>query len=130
MMAIRLPTGLLEGNAFNESACKTRMDSGSRCKISATTVDTKVSWDWPEDEVPINAVMCPDKSTRTKQESIQVVVSFFGLNKGSNDEFPPEGSKQVDIPIPANKPSERKASRSLSRSSKDAAAMALPRTVL
>jgi hypothetical protein len=77
------------------------MLSGSRSRISPTTVETKVSWAWPEEEVPIKAVMLPDKSIRTRQESIQVVVSFFGLNKGSKEELPPEGSRQVEKPTPA-----------------------------
>ena len=76
-----------------------------------------VSWAWPDVEVPIKAVTEPDKSTRTKHESIQVVVSFLGLNRGSKDELPPEGSRQVEMPMPANWPAARKASRSLTNSS-------------
>ena len=29
---------------------------------------------------------------------------FFGLNKGSKEELPPEGSRQQEIPMPASLP--------------------------
>ena len=41
---------------------------------------------------------------RTRHESIQVVVSFFGLSSGSNAELPPLGSRQVEMPMPASLP--------------------------
>ena len=129
MMAMRLPTGLLEGRALSESAWMTRMLSGARCKISATTVDTKVSCAWPEVEVAINAVTVPPKSTRTRHESIQVVVWFLGLKSGSNDELPPEGSKQVEMPMPANMPWARRRSRSCTMWAMGAALRALSITV-
>lgn len=116
MMAMRLPTGLFEGRALSESACSTRMPSGSRCRTSPTTVDTRVSCAWPEVEVPISAVTSPARSMRTRQESIQVVVVFFGLSSGSKEELPPEGSRQVDTPMPASRPLARSASRSFSSS--------------
>ena len=68
MMAMRLPTGLLEGRALSESAWMTRMLSGARCKISATTVDTKVSCAWPEVEVAIKAVTVPLKGGSSGSE--------------------------------------------------------------
>src|SRR3546814_10338446 len=84
----------------------TRMPSGSRSSTSATTVETMVSCPCPEDDVPIIAVIEPLRSTRNRQESIQVVVSFFGLNRGSNAELPPLGSRQVEMPSPASRSEE------------------------
>jgi len=108
---MRLPTGLLDGSALSESACTTRMPEGSRSNTSPSTVDTSVWWPCPELDVPITPVIVPFRSTRTRQESVQVVVSFLGLNRGSNDELPPEGSRQVETPIPASRPARRAASR-------------------
>ncbi|MNY40352.1 hypothetical protein D3C86_1750900 [compost metagenome] len=104
MMAMRLPTGLLDGNALSESTCSTRILSGWICRTSPTTVETSVSCACPEVEVAISAVTAPDRSMRTRQESIHVVVSFFGLNSGSKEELPPDGSRQVDTPMPASSP--------------------------
>ena len=39
-----------------------------------------------------------------RQESIQVVVAFFGLSSGSNEELPPLGSRQAAMPMPASMP--------------------------
>jgi hypothetical protein len=62
------------------------------------------------------AVIEPVRSTLMRHESIQVVVVFFGLSSGSNDELPPFGSRQAAIPIPASRPSRRKRSRSAIKS--------------
>ena len=75
------------------------------------------------------AVTAPDRSTRTKHESIHVVVSFLGLNSGSNEELPPDGSRHVEMPMPASSPCDRKASRSLTNASKSAVFRALVITV-
>ena len=75
------------------------------------------------------AVMAPDKSTRIKQESIHVVVWFLGLNSGSKEELPPDGSKQVEMPMPASNPCDRNASLSLTNSSREAVFKALVMTV-
>ena len=97
MIAMRLPTGLLLGSAASESACTTRIVSGSRSSISPTTVETSVSCPWPDElEVPIAAIMAPVRSILTWQPSIQVVVSFLGLSSGSKAELPPLGSRQQD----------------------------------
>ena len=111
MIAMRLPTGLLEGSACSESARTTRTAAGSRSSTSPITVDTSDSWPWPELEVLITPVTLPARSTRTRHESIQVVVSFFGLSSTSNAELPPEGSRQVETPMPASFPFLRAASR-------------------
>ena len=87
------------------------MCAGSRSRISPTTVDTSVSWPWPDDDVPMMPVIAPERSMRTRQESIQVVVSFLGLSSGSNAELPPLGSRQVDMPMPASLPARRASSR-------------------
>ena len=126
---MREPTGLLEGRAFKLSALITRIESGSRSKISATTVETMVSWDWPDEEVPMSAVTAPERSTRTKHESIHVVVWFLGLKSGSKEEFPPEGSRQVETPTPAKIPFSLKRSRFLINSSNWASLSALSSTV-
>ena len=55
--------------------------AGSRSRTSPMTVDTSVSWPWPDDDVPMMPVIAPERSTRTRQESIQVVVSFFGIEQ-------------------------------------------------
>src|SRR5262249_58957059 len=94
MIAMRLPTGLFEGKALSESAWITRICAGSRSRISPTTVDTSVSCPWPDDDVPMMPVIAPERSTRTRQESIHVVVSFLGLHSGSEAELPPLGSRQ------------------------------------
>ncbi len=47
-----------------------------------------------------------------RQESIQVVVVFFGLSSGSNVELPPLGSRQAAMPMPASSPCPRSRSRS------------------
>ena len=47
-----------------------------------------------------------------RQESIQVVVVFFGLSSGSNEELPPLGSRHAAMPMPASMPAARSASRS------------------
>ena len=111
MIAMRLPTGLLEGNAVSESARTTRTLAGSRSRISPMTVETSDSWPCPELEVFITPVMLPARSMRTRHESIQVVVSFLGLSSTSNAELPPEGSRQVERPMPARRPALRAVSR-------------------
>src|SRR5499427_10676842 len=98
MIAMRLPTGLFEGSALSESAWITRICAGSRSKISPTIVDTSVSWPCPDDDVPMMPVIAPERSIRTRQESIHVVVSFLGLSSDSKAEFPPLGSRQVEVP--------------------------------
>ena len=50
------------------------------------------------------AVTAPPTSTLMRQESIQVVVVFFGLSSGSNVELPPLGSRQAAMPMPASRP--------------------------
>src|SRR6266851_5739015 len=107
MIAMRLPTGLLEGSAVSESARTTRIDAGSRSRISPSTVDTRDSWPWPELELLMTPVIAPERSTRTRQESIQVVFSFFGFISTSKAELPPLGSRQVEMPIPARRPERR-----------------------
>ena len=61
--------------------------------------------------MPITPVIAPDRSTRTRHESIHVVVSFFGLKSGSNAELPPHGSRQVEMPMPASRPRRARRSR-------------------
>jgi hypothetical protein len=73
-------------------------------------------------------VIAPERSMRTRHDSIQVVVSFFGLNNGSNEELPPLGSRQVDMPMPASPPLRRTRSRWTSSCSMSAAASALSST--
>ena len=92
------------------------MRSGSSPSISPTTVATSVSWPWPDDVVCMVAAIAPLRSTLMRQESIQVVVVFFGLSSGSNDELPPLGSRQAAMPMPASRPLARTRSRSAIRS--------------
>ncbi len=40
-----------------------------------------------------------------RQESMKVVVVFFGLSSGSKVELPPLGSRQAAMPMPASWPS-------------------------
>ena len=55
----------------------------------------------------------PSPSTLMRQESIQVVVVFFSLSSGSNEELPPLGSRHAAMPMPASSPEARSRSRSL-----------------
>src|SRR3974390_3578534 len=98
MTATGLPTGVLLGSALGESARVTRIVSGSSPSASPTTVATIVSCPWPDEVVCIVAVIAPVRSTLMRQESIQVVVVFFGLSSGSNDELPPFGAEQGGNP--------------------------------
>ena len=84
---------------------------GSRSSISPTTVAASVSCPWPRRGRLHRPTMAPVISTLTLHASIQVVVSFFGLNSGSKAELPPEGSRQQDMPMPASLPAARAASR-------------------
>ncbi len=111
MIAMRLPTGLLEGSAVRESARTTRIVAGSRSRISPSTVETNDSCPCPALELLMTPVIEPERSTRTRHESIQVVFSFFGFISTSNAEFPPEGSRQAETPIPARRPERRASSR-------------------
>ena len=101
---MRLPTGELLGRLASKSGRTTRMRSGSISSTSPTTVAASVSWPWPDEVVWIVTVMCPSPSTMMRQESIQVVVVFFGLSSGSNDELPPLGSRHAAMPMPASIP--------------------------
>ena len=104
MIAMRLPTGLLLGSELSESGRTTRMRSGSISSTSPTTVPTSVSCPCPAEVVCMVAVIAPVRSTLMRQESIQVVVVFFGLSSGSNDELPPLGSRHAAMPMPASSP--------------------------
>src|SRR3979411_220213 len=99
MIAIRLPTGELEGRHASESGRITRITSGSICRTSPMTVETSVSCPCPDEVLWIVTVTKPRPSMLMRQESIQVVVVFFSLSSGSNDELPPlgppEGGKAV-----------------------------------
>ncbi len=64
-----------------------------------------------------------------RQESIQVVVVFFSLSSGSNDELPPLGSRQAAMPMPASSPEPRIRSRSFSIPAKSICANTLSTTV-
>jgi len=79
--------------------------------------------------VCIAAEMVPARSTLMRQESIQVVVAFFGLSSGSNDELPPLGSRHAAMPMPASSPSARSRSRSATSLSYSARASTLSITV-
>src|ERR1700682_4289995 len=94
MIAIRLPTGELEGWHASESGRITRIRSGSICRTSPITVETSVSWPCPDEVLWIITVTKQRPSMLMRQESIQVVVVFFSLSSGSNDELPPLGSRQ------------------------------------
>src|SRR3954447_5899537 len=94
MIAIRLPTGELEGRHAKESGRITRIRSGSICSTSPTTVATRVSCPCPDDVLWMVTVTKPSASITMRQESIQVVVVFFSLSSGSNAELAPLGSRQ------------------------------------
>ena len=63
------------------------------------------------------SVMAPSASTMMRQDSIHVVVVFFGLSSGSKEELPPLGSRQLAMPMPASRPEARSRSRSASSAS-------------
>ncbi len=109
---MRLPTGVFVGRLASESGRTTRIRSGSISSTSPTTVATSVSWPCPDDVVWIVAVTKPSPSTLIRQESIQVVVLFFALSSGSNEELPPLGSRQAAMPMPAQRPGRAARSRS------------------
>ena len=117
MIAMRLPTGLLLGRLSSEVARTTRMRSGSTSSASAAAVAASVSWPWPADVVWMVSVMAPSASTMMRQDSIHVVVVFFGLSSGSNEELAPLGSRQLARPMPARRPLARSFSRSASSAS-------------
>ena len=48
------------------------------------------------------AVTVPSASTLMRTDSIQVVVVFFSLSRGSKEELPPEGSRHDATPMPAS----------------------------
>src|SRR6202171_1859795 len=94
MMAIRLPTGEFDGRHASESGRITRIRSGSICRTSPITVETSVSCPCPDEVLWMVTVTKPRPSMLMRQESIQVVVVFFWLSRGSDDELPPLGSRQ------------------------------------
>ncbi len=124
MIAIRLPTGELEGRQASESGRTTRIRSGSTCRTSPTTVETRVSWPCPDEVLWIVTVTKPRPSTLMRQESIH-----FSLSSGSNDELPPLGSRQAAMPMPASSPAPRKRSRSFSMAVKSIWVSTLSTTV-
>ena len=68
------------------------------------TVATRVSCPCPDDVV---WMVDGDEAQRVdmmRQESIQVVVVFFSLSSGSNEELPPLGSRHAAMPMPASSP--------------------------
>ena len=71
----------------------------------------------------------PSPSTTMRQESIQVVVVFFSLSSGSNEELAPDGSRHAAIPMPASIPEARSRSRSCSIAAKSICANTLSTTV-
>ena len=71
----------------------------------------------------------PRPSILMRQESIQVVVVFFSLSSGSNDELPPLGSRQAAMPIPASRPEPRRRSRARCIAAKSICASTLSTTV-
>src|SRR5258708_20255140 len=104
MMAIRLPTGELEGKHASESGRITRIRSGSICKTSPMIVETSVSCPCPDDVLWMVTVTKPRPSMLMRQESIQVVVVFFSLSSGSNDELPPLTPQHAPLPLPPLNP--------------------------
>ena len=46
----------------------------------------------------------PEAIDHDAARSIQVVVVFFGLSSGSNEELPPLGSRHAAMPMPASIP--------------------------
>ena len=126
---MRLPTGELLGMLSSESGRTTRILSGSISRISPTTVDTSVSWPCPDEVVFTVVTMSPRPSTWMRQDSIQVLVVFFGLSSGSKDELPPLGSRHAATPMPANSPLWRNLSRSACRFLKSAWSRTFPTTV-
>ncbi len=129
MIAIRLPTGEFDGRHASESGRTTRIRSGSICKTSPITVETRVSWPCPDEVLWMVTVTKPSPSILMRQESIQVVVVFFSLSKGSNEELPPLGSRQAAMPMPASMPEARSRSRSFSILAKSICANTLSTTV-
>ena len=126
---MRLPTGEFEGKHASESGRTTRIRSGSICSTSPTTVETKVSCPCPDEVLWIVIVTKPSPSTTMRQESIQVVVVFFSLSSGSNEELAPLGSRQAAMPMPASSPEPRNRSRSRSIAAKSIWASTLSTTV-
>src|SRR3954467_4737765 len=104
MIAIRLPTGELEGRQVSESGRATRIKSGSICSTSPTTVETSVSCPCPDEVLWMGTGEKPSPSTMIRHESIHVVVVFFSLSSGSKEELPPLGSRHAAMPMPASHP--------------------------
>src|SRR5260370_12661441 len=104
MIAIRLPTGELEGRQASESGRTTRIRSGSTCRTSPTTVETRVSWPCPDEVLWIVTVTKPRPSTLMRQESIQVVLVFFSLSNGPNAELPPVAAPPAAPPVAPHTP--------------------------
>src|SRR5258708_16947263 len=104
MIAIRLPTGELEGRHASESGRITRIRSGSICRTSPITVETSVSCPCPDEVLWIVTVTKPRPSMLMRQETIHVVVVFFSLCNRSNHQPPPPRPPQGGVTLAGHQP--------------------------